>query len=109
AVPGPMGWGWCDRSARPQPPRGPIGPPHLFPSFRHAPLTRAVVVVILGIDLAHRRLPGPLLVRVRDEARQAGDEEDRIAELVREPEVGGDCRNRAVDVHRPRPAPGIGA
>ncbi len=43
----------------------------LFSTLRQAPLARAVVVVILRIDLSHRRLPAALLVRVRDEAGQA--------------------------------------
>src|SRR6185295_6736665 len=66
----------------------------LFPPFGQAPLTRPVVGVIGGIDLAHRRLPRPLLVRVRDQAWQPRDQEDRIAQLVREPEVGADRRDR---------------
>ena len=48
--------------------------------------------------LPHRRLPHALLVRVRDEARQPGDQKDRVAELVAEAEVGG----RSPRSRRPR-------
>jgi hypothetical protein len=44
--------------------------------------------VVLRIELPHRRVPRPLLVRVRDEARQTRDQKDRVAELVRETEIG---------------------
>jgi hypothetical protein len=40
----------------------------LFPPFRQAPIARAVVIVILRIDLAHRGLPRAFLVCVGDEA-----------------------------------------
>ena len=74
----------------------------LLPSFRQAPLLRAVVVVVLGIDLAHRLLARALFVRVRDQARQPRDQEDRVAKVVGEAEVGADRGDGAVDVDRQR-------
>src|ERR1700730_12011507 len=75
----------------------------LFAPLGQPALPRAVVVVVLRIDLPHRRLARALFVRVRDEPRQPGDEEDRVAQLVGEAEIGADGRDRAVDVHRQRP------
>ena len=49
-------------------------------------------------DLAHRLVAAPLLVGVRDEAREPRDQEDGVAQLVAEPEVGGDGGDRTVHV-----------
>ena len=62
--------------------------------------TRLAEHMVLRIDLTHGRLAQPLLVRVRDEARHARDDEERIAELVVEPEIAANRSNRAVHVHR---------
>lgn len=42
----------------------------LFPSFRQPPFRGAVVVVILRINLSHRRVARAFFVRVRDETRE---------------------------------------
>src|SRR6185503_7987689 len=60
--------------------------------------------MILRIDLPHRLVAGALFVRVRDQSGQTRYEENRVAELIREAEVGADCRDRTVDVDRQMPA-----
>ena len=95
----PAGFALLQELRRHDPDRAP-----LFPPFRQAALPGAVVVVVLRIDLPHRRLARALFVRVRDQAGQPRDQEDRVAELVGEPEIGADRRDRAVDVDRQRPA-----
>src|SRR5581483_3640655 len=77
--------------------------PALFASLREPALARAIVSMILRIDLPHRVLAAALFVRVRDEPRQPRDEEDRVAEFVCKSEVGGDRGDRTVDVDRQRP------
>src|SRR4029077_4045053 len=74
----------------------------VFPSFWQAPLLGAVVLVVLGIDLPHRRLLRALFMRVRNQPGQTRYQKNRIAQLVREPQVGADRRDGAVDVDRQR-------
>src|SRR5207247_2715089 len=74
----------------------------LLPPLCQASIVRAVVVVILRIDLPHRLLARALFVGVRDQAGQTRDEEDGVAELVGEAEVGRDRRDGTVDVDRQR-------
>src|SRR5690349_12738831 len=74
----------------------------LFASLWQASLSGAVVVVVLRIDLPHRRLARPLLVRVRNQAGQARNEKDGVPELVRKTQIGADRRDRAVDIDRQR-------
>src|ERR1700719_4899709 len=44
---------------------------------------------------------------MRDQSGQARDEKYRVAELVREPQIRADRRDRAVDVHRQVPPDGV--
>src|SRR5262245_34501194 len=76
-------------------------------ALRDAPPGRAVVIVVLGVDLAHRRLARSLLVGMRDEPREPRDEKDRVAELVRKSKIRADGRNGAVDVDRQGPVEAI--
>src|SRR5215203_2758129 len=64
------------------------------------PFRGAVVDVVLRIDLAHRGLAQPFLVGMGDEPWHPRDDEERVAELVVEPQVPADRGNRAVDVQR---------
>src|SRR5581483_11405066 len=92
--------GQLDTSRRMRSPAGQSCRAALGSSFGESTFSRAIVVVILRIDLPHRNLPRPLFVRMGDQAGKPRDQENGVAELVREPEVGADRRDRAVDVHR---------
>src|SRR6185295_4199545 len=70
----------------------------LLPCLWQPARLRPVVVVVLRINLPHGRLTRPLFVRVRDETREPGDQEDRVPQLVLEAEIRADGRDRAVDV-----------
>src|SRR3954469_10304942 len=65
---------------------------------RQPALAGTVVGVILGIDLAHRVLAGALLLRLRGNAWDARDDEQRIGNLRRDADVAAHGRDRPVDV-----------
>src|SRR6187455_1469929 len=76
----------------------------LAPLVGKPALAGAVVDVILGIDLAHRMLALALFLRLRGDAGDARDDEQRVGDFSRDADVAADSRDRAVDVHRPRVA-----
>src|SRR3954471_9282736 len=70
--------------------------------FGKTTLARAVVHVFFRIDLAHRMLACALFLRLRRNARHAGDDEQGVGDLRRNADVAADRRDRAVDIHRNR-------
>src|SRR5687768_8808958 len=59
----------------------------LLPPLRQPPLRRPVVEVVFRIDLAHRGLPGALLLGVGGNAGGARDDEQRIGDARRNADI----------------------
>src|SRR5260221_13589063 len=79
-----------------------LPPSALSSLIRDSTLTRAVVDVVLGIDLPHRMFALAFFLRLRGDARDARDDEQRVRDLHRDADVAADGGDGTVDVHGQR-------